>query len=108
MPSSAAMAAVPGDRGRAPRTLVSLYGRAPTRTRGGWGFYAARAAAGRPICASTISAHRGGVGGGDRRDLGGADGTARALDPGAALRYQHAAQDRDADIAERLSAIITK
>ena len=87
----------------------SLYGRAPTRTRGGWGFYAARAAAGRPDLRFHDLRHTGAV-------LAAATGATLAelmarlghSTQGAALRYQHAAQDRDMEIARRLSAMVTQ
>ena len=84
----------------------SLYGRAPTKTRGGWGFYAARVAAKRPDLRFHDLRHTGAV-------LAAATGATLAelmarlghSTQGAALRYQHAAQDRDAEIARRLSAM---
>jgi integrase len=87
-------------------TPSSLYGRAPTKTRGGWGFYAARAAAQRPDLRFHDLRHTGAV-------LAAQTGATLAelmarlghSTQGAALRYQHAAQDRDADIARRLSAL---
>lgn len=86
----------------------SLYGRAPSGTRGGWGFYGARAAAGRPDLRWHDLRHTGAV-------WAAATGATLAelmarlghSTQGAALRYQHAAQDRDAEIAKRLSAMIT-
>jgi integrase len=84
----------------------SLYGRAPTRTRTGWGFYGARAAAGRPDLRWHDLRHTGAV-------WAAATGATLAelmarlghSTQGAALRYQHAAQDRDAEIARRLSEL---
>jgi integrase len=85
----------------------SLYGRAPSATRGGWGFYGARAAAGRPDLRWHDLRHTGAV-------WAAATGATLAelmarlghSTQGAALRYQHAAQDRDAEIARRLSAMV--
>jgi integrase len=85
----------------------SLYGRAPTRTRGGWGFYAARDGAKRPDLRFHDLRHTGAV-------LAAATGATLAelmarlghSTQGAALRYQHAAQDRDLEIARRLSAMV--
>jgi integrase len=87
----------------------SLYGRAPTRTRSGWGFYAARATAKRPDLRFHDLRHTGAV-------LAAATGATMAelmarlghSTQGAALRYQHAAQDRDMEIAKRLSAMVTQ
>lgn len=87
----------------------SLRGRAPTRTRGGWGFYAARVAAKRPDLRFHDLRHTGAV-------LAAATGATLAelmarlghSTAGAALRYQHAAQDRDAEIARRLSAMVDR
>ena len=84
----------------------SLYGRAPTRTRAGWGFYGARAAAGRPDLRWHDLRHTGAV-------WAAATGATLAelmarlghSTQGAALRYQHAAHDRDAEIARRLSQL---
>jgi integrase len=82
----------------------SLYGRAPTKTRGGWGFYGARVAAGRPDLRWHDLRHTGAVwaaaAGATLADLMARLGHSTQ---GAALRYQHAAQDRDAEIARRLS-----
>ena len=94
-------------------TSSSLYGRAPgTRDRAGrkltaWGFYAARAAAGRPDLRWHDLRHTGAV-------LAAATGATLAelmarlghSTSSAALRYQHAAQDRDAEIARKLSAMV--
>jgi integrase len=84
----------------------SVYGRAPTRTRGGWGFYAAREAAKRPDLRFHDLRHTGAV-------LAAQTGATLAelmnrlghSTQGAALRYQHAAADRDMEIARRLSAM---
>jgi integrase len=84
----------------------SLYGRAPTRTRGGWGFYAAREAAKRPDLRFHDLRHTGAV-------LAAQTGATLAelmarlghSTQGAALRYQHAAADRDMEIARKLSAM---
>jgi len=86
----------------------SVYGRAPTKTRGGWGFYGARAAAKRPDLRFHDLRHTGAV-------LAAQTGATLAelmnrlghSTPGAALRYQHAAADRDMEIARRLSAMAT-
>jgi integrase len=86
----------------------SLYGRAPTRTRAGWGFYAARAAAKRPDLRFHDLRHTGAV-------LAAQTGATLAelmnrlghSTPGMAIRYQHAAAaDRDMEIARRLSAMV--
>jgi integrase len=84
----------------------SLYGRAPSRTSSGWGFYAARDAAKRPDLRFHDLRHTGAV-------LAAATGATLAelmarlghSTQGAALRYQHAAQDRDMEIAQKLSAM---
>jgi integrase len=84
----------------------SLYGRAPSRTSAGWGFYAARDAAKRPDLRFHDLRHTGAV-------LAAATGATLAelmarlghSTQGAALRYQHAAADRDLEIARRLSAM---
>jgi integrase len=84
----------------------SVYGRAPTRTRGGWGFYAARVAAKRPDLRFHDLRHTGAV-------LAAATGATMAelmarlghSTQGAALRYQHAAADRDLEIARKLSVM---
>jgi integrase len=85
----------------------SLYGRRPTKTRTGFGFYAAREAAGRPDLRSHDLRHTGAV-------LAASTGATLAelmsrlghSTPGAALRYQHAAQGRDMEIAKALSALV--
>jgi integrase len=93
----------------------SLYGRAPGqrdatgRPLPAWGFYAARAAAGRPDLRWHDLRHTGAV-------LTAATGATLAdlmarlghSTQGAALRYQHAAQDRDTEIARRLSAMVER
>lgn len=84
----------------------TLYGKAPTRTRPGYGFYAARVAAGRPDLRWHDLRHTGAV-------LAAATGATLAelmarlghSTPGAAMRYQHAAQARDMEIAKALSAL---
>lgn len=96
----------PGSDGQhlAPSTL---YGRKPTRTKAGSGFYGARAAAGRPDLRFHDLRHTGAV-------LAASTGATLAelmsrlghSTPGAALRYQHAAQDRDRVIADALSALV--
>ena len=53
------------------------------------------------------AAYRGRSGGSDRRHAGRADGSAGALIAGAAMRYQHVAQDRDTEIARKLSQFAT-
>jgi integrase len=87
-------------------TPSSLYGRAPTKTRTGWGFYAARAAAQRPDLRVHDLRHTGGVlaalAGATLAELMARLGHST---PAAALRYQHVAQGRDAEIARRLSAL---
>jgi integrase len=94
-------------------TPSSLYGRAPGqrdaagRPLAPWGFYAARAAAGRPDLRWHDLRHTGAV-------LAAATGATLAelmarlghSTQGAALRYQHAAADRDLEIARRLSAMV--
>jgi integrase len=84
----------------------SLYGRAPTKKRAGWGFYAARAAAGRKDLRWHDLRHTGAVlaasTGATLAELMGRLGHST---PSAALRYQHVAQDRDQAIARALSAM---
>ena len=85
----------------------TLYGRAPSRTKPGNGFYGARAVAGRPDLRFHDLRHTGAV-------LAASTGATLAelmarlghSTPGAALRYQHAAQDRDKAIAQALSALL--
>lgn len=85
----------------------TLYGKKPTKTTPGHGFYAARAAAGRPDLRWHDLRHTGAVlaaqTGATLAELMGRLGHST---PGAALRYQHAAQDRDMEIAKRLSALV--
>ena len=89
----------------------SFYGKATTKqkdgtTRAGWGFYEARRVAGRPDLAFHDLRHTGAVlaaqTGATLAELMGRLGHST---PGAAMRYQHAAKDRDAQIAIALSAI---
>ena len=85
----------------------TLYGRAPSRTKPGNGFYGARAVAGRPDLRFHDLRHTGAV-------LAASTGATLAelmarlghSTPGAALRYQHATQDRDKAIAQALSALL--
>jgi integrase len=86
---------------------ASLYGRAPgERTRGGWGFYAARAAIGRPDLRWHDLRHTGAVWaaatGAPLADIMARLGHSTQ---GAAMRYQHAVQDHDSEIARKLSAM---
>jgi integrase len=84
----------------------SLYGRAPTARRTGWGFYAARVEAGVPTLRWHDLRHTGAV-------LAAQTGATLAelmarlghSTPTAALRYQHAALDRDKVIADALSRL---
>jgi integrase len=84
----------------------TLYGRAPTSTSPGWGFYAAREAAGRPAmrwhdlrhCGSVYAAAAG-------ASLGELMGRLGHSTSGAALRYMHVAQGRDHEIAAALSRL---
>lgn len=84
----------------------TLYGRAPTKTRAGHGFYAARVAAGRPDLRWHDLRHTGAVlaaqTGATLAELMGRLGHST---PGAAMRYQHAAAGRDAEIAAALSKL---
>lgn len=88
-------------------TPSTLYGRKATKTRKGWGFYEARAQAGREDLRWHDLRHTGAV-------LAAATGATLAelmgrlghSTPGAALRYQHAAEGRDTEIARRLSALV--
>lgn len=95
----------PGADGRhlAPSTL---YGKAPTKTNAGYGFYAARAAAKRSDLRWHDLRHTGAVlaaqSGATLAELMGRLGHST---PGAAMRYQHQAAERDAEIAKRLSAM---
>jgi integrase len=84
----------------------TLYGRKPTKKNPGYGFYAARAAADRPDLRWHDLRHTGAVlaasTGATLAELMGRLGHST---PGAALRYQHAAQGRDMEIAKRLSEL---
>lgn len=85
----------------------SLYGRAPSKRHpAGWGFYGARAAAGRPDLRWHDLRHTGAVlaasTGATLAELMSRLGHSTA---GAAMRYQHAAQDRDRIIAGKLSEL---
>lgn len=84
----------------------TLYGKKPTKRTPGHGFYAARAEAGRPDLRWHDLRHTGAVlaaqTGATLAELMGRMGHST---PGAALRYQHAAQGRDAEIARRLSIL---
>jgi integrase len=95
----------PGSRG-GPLAPSSLYGRAPTKAGAGWGFYAARVAAGRPDLRWHDLRHTGAVlaasTGATLAELMGRLGHST---PSAALRYQHIAGGRDAQIALALSAL---
>jgi integrase len=85
----------------------TLYGRRPTNTRAGYGFYAAREAAGRADLRWHDLRHTGAV-------LAASTGASLAelmarlghSTPGAAMRYQHAAQGRDLEIAKALSELV--
>lgn len=96
----------PGEGGGhlAPSTL---YGRAPTKSRAGHGFYAARVAARRPDLRFHDLRHTGAVlaasTGATLAELMGRLGHST---PGAALRYQHIAENRDQAIAKALSALV--
>jgi integrase len=84
----------------------SLYGRASTPKRAGWGFYHAREVAGRPDLRWHDLRHTGAVlaasTGATLAELMARLGHSTA---GAALRYQHAAAGRDAVIAGKLSEL---
>lgn len=86
----------------------TLYGRKPTRENPGHGFYAARAAADRPDLRWHDLRHTGAVlaasTGATLAELMGRLGHST---PGAAMRYQHAAADRDTEIARQLSELAT-
>ena len=93
---------------------TSLYGKAPYvdvegRTHAGWGFYKARVDAGRPDLRWHDLRHTGAVlaasTGATLAELMGRLGHST---PGAALRYQHAAEGRDQIIANALSALAEK
>lgn len=98
----------PGADGRhlSPSTL---YGAKPTKKSLGYGFYGARAAADRPDLRWHDLRHTGAVlaasTGATLAELMGRLGHST---PGAALRYQHAAQGRDIEIAKRLSGLVGK
>jgi integrase len=85
----------------------TLYGKRPTKRVAGYGFYAARAAAGRPDLRWHDLRHTGAVlaaqTGATLAELMGRLGHST---PGAALRYQHAAKDRDREIAAALSRLV--
>jgi integrase len=85
----------------------AFYGKAPTKTRVGFGFYAARVAAGRPDLRFHDLRHTGAVlaasTGATLAELMGRLGHST---PGAALRYQHAVSDRDRAIAAALSDLV--
>lgn len=87
----------------------TLYGRRATKTKAGFGFYAAREAAGRSELRWHDLRHTGAVlaasTGATLAELMGRLGHST---PGAALRYQHAAQGRDMEIARALSALVDK
>jgi integrase len=84
----------------------SLYGRPDTPTKTGYGFYKARVTAQRPDLRWHDLRHTGAVlaasTGATLAELMGRLGHST---PGAALRYQHAAQGRDMEIAIALSAL---
>lgn len=91
-------------------TSSSLYGRAPSkRYPAGWGFYGARAAAGRPDLRWHDLRHTGAVlaavAGSTLADLMARLGHST---PAAAMRYQHAAAERDKAVAARLSELATE
>jgi len=87
----------------------TLYGRKPTSTRAGFGFYAAREAAGAPDlrwhdlrhCGAVMAASTGAT-------LAELMGRLGHSTPSAAMRYQSVAQGRDAEIAEALSELAQK
>jgi integrase len=85
----------------------TFYGRESTEKRVGWGWYAARQAAGRPDLRFHDLRHTGAVlaaqTGATLAELMGRLGHST---PGAAMRYQHAAAERDVEIAKRLSALV--
>ncbi len=85
----------------------TLYGCKPAGKNPGYGFYAARVAADRPVLRWHDLRHTGAVlaasTGATLAELMGRLGHST---PGAALRYQHAAQGRDIEIAKRLSALV--
>jgi integrase len=85
----------------------TLYGRETKGKRKGYGYYAARQAAGRSDLRFHDLRHTGAT-------LAAATGATLAelmarlghSTPGAALRYQHAAAERDQEIARKLSAMV--
>jgi len=85
----------------------TMYGKPPSKSRAGYGFYGARAVAGRPDLRWHDLRHTGAV-------LAASTGATLAelmarlghSTPGAAMRYQHAAQGRDMEIARALSALV--
>jgi integrase len=85
----------------------TLYGRAPTNGRPGWGWYGARAEAGRPDLRFHDLRHTGAVlaaqSGATMKELQARVGHSTVA---AAMRYQHASEDRDLVIAKNLSALI--
>ena len=87
----------------------TLYGKMPTKTKAGHGFYAARIAAKRPDLRWHDLRHTGAVlaasTGATLAELMGRLGHST---PGAALRYQHQAQGRDMEIARALSALVER
>lgn len=97
----------PGADGVSHLAPSAFYGKRPTKTRAGFGYYAAREAAGRPDLRFHDLRHTGAVlaasTGASLAELMGRLGHST---PGAALRYQHAAQGRDAAIAIALSALV--
>jgi integrase len=88
--------------GKAPQTRKNAAGE--TTVQPGWGFYAARAAIGYPKLRWHDLRHTGAVlsvvNGATLPDVMGRLGHST---PGAAMRYQHAAKGRDAEIAARMS-----
>lgn len=85
----------------------TLYGREGTKKKAGHGYYHARAAAGRPDLHFHDLRHTGAVlaaqTGATLAELMSRLGHSTA---GAAMRYQHAAGERDQEIAKRLSALV--
>ncbi len=92
----------------------SLYGRVETSTptggtRGGWGFYQARHVAGRDDLRFHDLRHTGAVLAAQTgATLAELMGRLSHSTPSAALRYQHAAAERDHEIARRLSAMVAE
>lgn len=104
-------AATPGEH-LAPSSFYgrkALVNKAGKITRSGWGYYAARAAAGREDLRFHDLRHTGAVlaaqSGATLADLMGRLGHST---PGAAMIYQHAGEDRDMDLARKLSAMVTE